>query len=929
MRSGHALPLHVSIVVGVTGKGTSRVDSVPMPTGAVTFLFSDIEGSTALLRRLGDAYAQALSDHRSILRNCFSLHHGFEVDTAGDAFFVAFATPEAAIAAATDGQLALSAHRWPGEQLLRVRMGLHLGWPLIVDASYVGLDVHRASRICDAAHGGQVLISEPLRQRVFERLPRGVSIGDLGEHRLKDLPALEHLWQLDVDGLPRSFPPVRSQQPPNNLPRNSSALVGRGQERQLLDDLMRDPAARLITVKGPGGTGKTRLVTEVALDVLDHFTHGVHFIDLSVISKPDQVLPLVARTIGLQRSNDLTQLDALRTEIGDKRILLILDNAEHVSASGPDLAHLVAQCPRLTVVFTSRVRLGLREESDFELAPLALPRGQSLEEVGASDAVRLFVARASKTKSGFGLTPANAPTIMEICCMLDGLPLAIELAATKVRLFTPEALLRRLGNRLQLLNAGSADAPERHRGLRATIDWSYALLGADERRYLLTLAIFHGGARLEAIQAVLETTQDVSEPITTLIDHSLVTTTDDADGDPRITMLQTIRDYATDVLRMDPSTHAALADRHAQYYLSLVESAMPRGIDVDTRTVKREYENVLAALDHWIAAPTDDPLAATKGLRMAGAMGHYWFLHGQSTEGVELLNRALSIRGEVSKDVRARALLALGYLFGHTRDEERATKVLSDAMSLCREVGDGIGEAHCLNGLGLAALNTKKYLEAERYLQAAVKLGEEVRDVGGLKGYRNNLAVLYLAGGDWGRATRLLLENSAPGDRTHDVLEAITSENLGVAHIVGKRPKEAAAYLKDALDEYLALEDPNGVIETIESTVGLAVLSKHWSVAARLAGGAEVARQRSGRFGAPVDQLHLASWTGAVRRTLGTGAFETAAHEGAAMTYGQLCEYARSEIGDVSETLSVSGTDGHTSGASSTETHGQTLPVSS
>lgn len=366
-------------------------------------------------------------------------------------------------------------------------------------------------------------------------------------------------------------------------------------------------------------------------------------------------------------------------------------------------------------------------------------------------------------------------------------------------------------------------------------------------------------------------------------------------------MLQTIRDYARELLENDHAVDLAVGARHAQHFLEVVEQAMPLGADVDTLAVQRDYENVLTALRFWLGVGRDESGASTKSLRLAASMGHYWFLNGQAPEGIALLTRALEVEDRVPVETKSRALLALGYLCGLQEEVDRASKAFSEAEVLCRQAEDRIGEGHCLNGLGLLALNARQYAEADTRFLAAVHVAQDSSDTPGLKGFRNNLGLVYLTRGDWHKAREIFLENLAQTSHSDDVLAAVTRLNLGVAHIIGARPQDAVPFLREASKLFATLEDPNGVIETMEATVGLALADDHWTEAARLVGGTEAARERLGRFGAPVDRVHLEKWAGLVEAKLGPKGFDAARHEGAAMTYGQLREYAHAQLSRAGE----------------------------
>ena len=438
-----------------------------LPTGTVTLLFTDIEGSTKLLQRAGDGYAELLQAHRALLRRAFEEHGGVEVDTEGDAFFVAFASADRAVEAARDAQEALAAYEWTDSNEIRVRMGLHTGAPQVVDSGYVGLDVHHAARVMAAGHGGQILLTAATR----ERLEQEPSLIDLGEHRLKDLLQPEHLFQLVVDGQPAEFPALKTLgNRPNNLPQQPNALIGRDRELEaLMSQVREDDDTRLLTLVGVGGTGKTRLALQAAAELLEDFRSGVFFVSLSPIRDPALVLPTIARTLALREAGGDDVADILRSYLSEKQMLIVVDNFEQVVDAAVSLASLLSAAPEVKLLVTSRTRLRLSQERIFEVPPL---------DWGSAET--LFVSRARAAKPDFAPEGDDIATVAEICRRVDGLPLALELAAARVVALTPQALLRRLDERLSVLTGGTRDLEERQQTLRATIAWSYDLL--DERR---------------------------------------------------------------------------------------------------------------------------------------------------------------------------------------------------------------------------------------------------------------------------------------------------------------------------------------------------------------------------------------------------------------------------------------------------------------
>src|SRR5438034_1544036 len=626
-----------------------------LPSGTVTFLFTDIEGSTRLLHELGDSYGEALAEHRRLLRDSFGRHDGVEVDTQGDAFFVAFKRAKDAVAAAREAQQALV--RTP----TRVRMGLHTGEPVVTDEGYVGIDVHRAARIAAAAHGGQVLVSRTTR----DLLEDDIQLRDLGEHRLKDLTAPQRIYQLGVN----EFPPLKTLNQ-SNLPVQPTPLIGRS--RELADVLELVASHRLVTLTGPGGTGKTRLGLQAAAELVDGFRDGVWFVALASLRDANLVLPTIAQTLGVREPQ--TAGEYLRT----RETLLVLDNLERLLDSVPELAELLRLAPGLKVLVTSRASLRISGEQEFLVPPLE-----------DEEAVALFADRARALKP----TAVLGDAVGEICRRLDNLPLAIELAAARIKLLTPESLLPRLERRLPLLTAGARDAPERQRTLRATIEWSFELLDPAEQELFLRLSVFAGGWDLEAAEAVCSAELEI---LGSLVDKSLIRGNDD-----RFLMLATIREFATEELESSGDA-PAVRRRHAEHYLALAEAAEPEilgGAQVEWMVrLERERNNFRAALD-WAF----EQGAAEIALRLIGALRRAWVARGYLAETRAWLEQALAADGAAMPAVRAKTLYGFGRVALVQGDYERALPSLQESASLFREHGDARGLAFALADLGWIA----------------------------------------------------------------------------------------------------------------------------------------------------------------------------------------------------------------------------------
>ena len=669
-----------------------------LPTGTVTLLFTDIEGSTRLLRRVGDAYVELLARHRALLEEAFTRSNGVVVDNEGDAFFVAFASAKDAVGAAAAAQHALAEHDWPDGNEVRVRIGLHTGEPHDVEGRYVGLDVHHAARVMAVGHGGQVLVSETTRALLDD----DTHLRDLGEHRLKDLSRPQRLYQLELDGLPNDFPPLATlDNRPTNLPAQPNAFIGRERELAETRALLERDDVRLLTLIGPGGTGKTRLALQLAADVVERFANGVFFVSLAPIRDWELVVPTTLRTLGLREQPGETALETLTEYLREKELLLVLDNFEHVFAASAAVAGLLESAPSLRLLVTSRVPLRVKAERAHRVPQLTVPdlrRPAVAEEVMDYESVRLFVHRARAAAVDFSVTDLNAEAVAEICVRLDGLPLAIELAAPRVRTLTPPALLRRLDQRLALLTGGAQDVDARQRTLRGTIAWSYDLLLAKEKTLFSRLAVFVGGCRLEAAEAVCDFDgafgPELVDALDSLVEKSLVRQRQDSDGEPRFWMLETIREFGLEQLDSAGELWGA-CERCAAWTADAAEQ-----LDAESRTgdhpaflarVGDEYPNVREAI----------ALARTTGdgellLRLATALWGFWSSRVYGAEGRRALEDALELSGRRP----ARTLLGLCTLRMLSGSSEQLREDAQEALEACEQLGDDYSLAQAWNLVG-------------------------------------------------------------------------------------------------------------------------------------------------------------------------------------------------------------------------------------
>jgi predicted ATPase/class 3 adenylate cyclase len=573
-------------------------------------LFTDIEGSTALVSRLGDRYGDALSAHRALLRAAFAAWHGREMSTEGDSFFAVFESASDAVSCCVQAQRALAGHDWPAGAAVRVRMGLHTGQPTEHEYNYIGMDVHRAARIAATAHGGQVVLSEATRLLAAPGLPELASFRDLGLHRLKDIAEAERIWQLTAPGLAVDFPPLKTLGTQASLPVPATPLIGRDEDLERLRTAIGRPGVRLVTLTGTGGTGKSRLSLAAAAVPGTAFPHGVYFVALAAVTDAEVMWKTLADSLDV--STDDPAAVAVAAYLAGRRTLLVLDNLEQLDGAGAVVAALLAAAPSLVVLATSRRPLHVLGEHEFPVPTLQVPDGVDVAAVAAAAAVRLFAQHAGMVRPGFAITAGNAADVAEICRRLDGLPLAIELAASRVRLLRPKALLSRLGHGLDL-GAAEAGRPLRQQTLRNVMAWSYDLLTPGTARAFRRMSVFAGGCDLDALAAVAVTGDDDPDPlelVAELHDVSLITVTEGADGEPRLGMQETIREYALERLEQDDDADGA-RHRHAGYYAAVAGRARVQLDDPAQLTaldrLEAERDNLRAALAWSLETRGADP----------------------------------------------------------------------------------------------------------------------------------------------------------------------------------------------------------------------------------------------------------------------------------------------------------------------------------
>ena len=726
-----------------------------LPRGTVTMLFTDIEGSTRLLQELGrDAYVRALTDHRRLLREAFTRHGGVEVEMQGDSFFFAFARAGDAVRAAAEGQRALAGHPWPSEPI-RVRIGIHTGEPIVNEGLYAGLDVHRAARVMSAAHGGQVLISEATRKLVDE----GADVRDLGSHRLKDLLAPQRLYQFGEG----EHPALRTLHR-TNLPVQPTPLVGRERELAEAADLLE--THRLLTLVGPGGIGKTRLALQIAAEAVERFDGGVWWVSLAAVTDPDRVESTIAETIGAR--------DGLAAHLGGHRTLLLLDNFEYLLAAAPRVADLLATVPDVTALVTSRASLHVAGEQEYPVAPLS-----------EADAVTLFTERARAVDPGFE-PDADVPVI---CRRLDGLPLAVELAAARVRALPPARIVDRLARALPLLTGGARDAPDRQRTLRATIEWSYGLLDEAEQRILDALSLFAGSFSLEAAEEVCGAELDT---IDGLLDKSLLRRTEQG----RYFLLETVREFAGERIAHSGERDEANR-RHVDYLVRLASQAESgRGVTADPwQRFVGEQENFRAALA-WAQGAGDTGAQ----LDLIGSSWPFWWYRGNAAEGRRWVETALEGRGGETSPRTVR-VLAAGAMFAHREGDVSALGRFSgESLQAARRLGDRSTMVWPLILRALSKSRVGDYDGSARLYEEAIALAEAVGDKQLVGIANNNLGSDAMEQKDYPRAIRLLEAALAISRElmTPDEI-AIETMNLALCLYRTGRTAEAVESAKEGL----------------------------------------------------------------------------------------------------------------------------------
>jgi predicted ATPase/class 3 adenylate cyclase len=879
----------------------------PLPTGTITFLFTDIEGSTRLVQELGaSAYADLLERHNAILRDAFARHAGIERGTQGDSFLELFIEAPAAVAAAVDAQRALHAATWLDGAEVRVRMGLHSGLGTLGGDDYVGVDIHRAARIAAAAHGGQVLVSDATRSLVEGHLPDGVELLPLGEHELRDVERPEPIFQVLGEGLQAEFPPLKSAGGSHrgNLPPRLTSFIGRDVELDELAGLL--DSNRLLTLVGPGGTGKTSLAVELLRREVGRFRDGTWFVPLESVHDPELVPGVLAATFGLvSGSGSETVEDRLSRFLATRSLAVVIDNVEQVLDAAPLLPRLLRAAPDLTIIVTSRTPLRVAGEQEFPVPPLGMPPpGLTIDDARAIDAIRLFEDRAARVRPDYRLTAEDVDAIAEICRRLDGLPLGIEIAASRMALLPARDIAERLGRRLDLPGAGSRDAPERQRTLQGAIAWSYDLLQDPERWLLERLSVFAGSFAVPEAEAVVgppeELAVEVLEGISALVDHGLVQPAPSTLG-TRFRLLSTVRMFAAERLE-DRGDGEKIRRRHAGTYLAIGEAIAPRlpgpGQPHLLERLSEEHDNFRAALD-WSIAEGEVDLAQ----RFIGAVWRFWQGRGHFEEGWATVQRVLAMPGI---DARTPARLALldgaGGIAWWRGNIAAADAFYEEQVELARSLGDPRGLAKALFNLSHTRVVGSDPAASEAIRAEAIHWYEEIGDARGAArvGW---IAANVLTMTDPAAATTLLeglLARYVELDDTFYV--AMASGTLSWALFATGRYEEALEHAFRSFQLSAAGRDIGGATFGIREMQIVFHLLGALRPAAILEGAFEFLSNRYGIIAPPAfSEFTRRIWPGseALSNELGAETYEALRGAGAAMTLDEIAALIEETVGEI------------------------------
>ena len=873
-----------------------------LPTGTVTFLFTDIEDSTGLAQQHPVEMPSLLAQHHSILRQSIQAFHGHVFRIVGDAFCAAFFTATDALHAALQAQRQLQQAAWH-PVALKVRMGIHTGPAQAggaeeVAGGYTGyLTLTRAQRVMSIAYGGQVLISSTSAELLHGELPEGVELRDMGEHRLKGLLNPEHLWQVTAPDLLSEFPAIQSLNAvPNNLPLQLNSFIGREHELAQTKKLLAN--THLLMLIGPGGTGKTRLTLQLAAEVLPEFAGGAWLVELATLADPALVLQTIAATLGLREIPGASLKDLVTRHLCTRRLLLILDNCEHLVETCALLAdHLLRSCPNLKILASSREALGIPGETVYRVPPLALPDSNDfdVETLRCSEAVQLFVERAAAVKPGFELSEHNAPAVAQICRRLDGIPLALELAAARVGVLTPQQIATRLDDRFRLLTGGSRTALPRQQTLRSLIDWSYDLLSESERLLFRQLSVFVGGWSLEAVETV-SPELDVLELLAQLVHKSLVVADESLhEAATRFRLLETIRQYAREKLE-DYGETGETSGRHARFFANLAAEAEAhlRGgskILLWLQRLESEHGNLRAALN-WCLSGGDQAL----GAQMAGSLTFFWARQDHPTEGRNYLEWALKVSDRAPVAVKAKLYLSAGILAYFRQDLEASFAAFQNAISLYREVEDpgGLGSTLVFYGGALGMLNPSRYTEAVALCDEGLDILRRIDDKPRIAQALNFTGEMVRMRGDYEKAKAIYEECLLLSREIGDLLrESMMYQNLGFVAVRKGDYERAKALSRQGIQLALQINSVSQIAATIMVMAGVYAAQHHLEKGARLMGAAEAMLDSSGLVLQPADQIEIVQFQSDLRELLRQTAYEKLIQEGRQMNLEEVVALAQ------------------------------------
>ncbi len=894
-------PLDLRAVAAMATPVPAAPRHIALPAGTVTFLITDIEGSTALWEKAGDAFRSALSRHHALLRGEFRRQGGQEVKEAGDSFLVVFAGVADALACAIACQRSLDTQPWPEEVggLLRVRMALHTGDVELEAGEYHALLLHRAARMLAAAHGGQILCSEATAGLLKGDLGPQVQLKDLGVWRLRDLEEPERLFQAVYPEMASAeFPPLHASPAQRaHLPLQFTRFFGREAEIARIGEMLASPETRLLTLTGPGGTGKTRLCIEAAGRFSETFAGAIWFVPLADLSDPGLIPQTILQAMSLPLTGGQEPLEQLVTALTNQSTLLLLDNFEHLVAGGAEVVQtLLSRVPTLQCLVTSRQTLNLPGEGEFAVAPLPIPNGSDTpERLSLFESVRLFVDRAQAAKPDFRITNSNAPAVAELCDRLEGIPLAIELAAARALVLTPSQMLVQLGSRFEFLVSRKRGIAERQRTLRATVDWSYRLLAPDVQRFFAQLCVFRGGWTPEAAEAVCEEPLAL-DMLAQLRECSLVTTQESESG-IRFRMLESLREFGRDRL-LESGESETTRRRQRDYFLRFAEETAPRlraakGA-VWFQRVETEHDNLRAALEWCLAQKNDEQNDAAVGLRFCEALYNFWFSGFYLREARHYLTNALSRAADLGRTKeRAVALGQCGLFTWFQGDSDVALPLLQEALAMSKELGDMEGVAEALHSLAWVASSQRDYARARTLLEESRALSQQSGDRNGLAQSLHSLGILAEYEGDYPKA-RLLYEQSLDLFRElgNHWRVAWVLHGLGFLALCGQDFARARSLLKESLALFCDGEVRWGEVRSLERFANLAMAEGQATRAVRLLGAAAAAREAIGWPLPPSAREEQDQISAAARSKLDGETFAVAWSEGQVMSLEQAVAYA-------------------------------------